>query len=180
MGSRPPGGGRSRPAGVLILTGPPAAGKNTVGRAVADRLERSALVDVDQVRAMVRRGGVATWYEGEGVAQHRLSVRNACQLARNFVADGFKVVILDFLTDDTLPRYRSALAGLGVRIVRLLPSLEAAQRRNRERGLWVQPDRIALLYAQIAAFSRADETIDNSRVPPEALADGLAAVLGAG
>jgi hypothetical protein len=167
------------PCTVLILTGPPASGKNTVGLAIADRLDRCALVDVDQLRAMVRRPHVASWYDGEGTAQQRLGARNACQLATNFAAANFSVVILDFLTDHTLPLYRGALAGLAVRIVRLLPSLEEAQRRNRERGLWVKPDRVTLLYAQMAAFRGADETIDNTLLPADPLADRLAPLLAA-
>ncbi|HET7769338.1 MAG TPA: hypothetical protein VFN74_11240, partial [Chloroflexota bacterium] len=65
---------------MLLLTGPPAAGKSTVGRLVAEGLERSALVDADQVRAMVRRPHVAPWYEGEGTAQLRLGASNTCRL----------------------------------------------------------------------------------------------------
>lgn len=167
------------PVDVLVLTGPPAAGKTTVARAVADRVARSAVVDVDAVRAMVRRGHVATWYPGEGTAQHRLGVRNACLLARSFVEAGFKVVVADVLTAATLPDYHAGLAGLTVRVVRLLPTLEVAQRRNRDRGVWVTPDRVALLYAQQAAFAGADETLDTGPMPVETVAARLAPLLDA-
>jgi chloramphenicol 3-O-phosphotransferase len=163
---------------VLLLTGAPAAGKTTVARLLADRLARSAMVDVDAVRAMVRRGHVAAWYRGEGTAQHRLGVRNAGLLARNFVEAGYTVVIADLVTEETLPRYRAGLAGLPVRLVRLLPTLEEAQRRNRDRGLWVQPDRVEALYAQQAAFADADETLDTTSTSAEAVAALLALVLG--
>jgi hypothetical protein len=167
-----------RSVDVLVLTGPPAAGKNTVGRLVADRLARSTLVDADQVRAMVRRPHIAPWYEGEGTAQLRLGVRNTCQLARAFVAEGYAVIALDFLTEETLGIYRAELASLRPRIVRLLPTLDEAQRRNRERGLWVQPDRVDSLYAQIATLDGVDETIDNTDVDAAALAEELSALVG--
>ena len=144
---------------------------------MADRLERCAVVDADQVRAMVRRPHVAPWYEGEGASQLLLGARHACQLARSFVAEGFKVVVLDFLTDATLPVYRSGLDGVAMRIVRLLPRLEETQRRNRERGLWVRPERVESLYAQVAALGGTDETIDNTDVEAATLADRLAPVL---
>ena len=169
---------RRPPVDVLLLTGPPAAGKTTVARLLADRLARSALVDVDAVRAMVRGGHVAAWYPGEGTAQHRLGVRNACLLTRSFVEAGYTVVIADLLTEETLPLYRAGLAGLAVRLVRLLPTLEEAQRRNRDRGLWVQPERVASLYAQQAQFAGADETLDTTSVSAEAVAALLAPVLG--
>ena len=161
---------------VLLLTGPPAAGKSTVGRLVADGLVRSALIDADQVRAMVRRPHVAPWYEGEGTAQLSLGARNTCRLARGFVEAGYKVVALDFLSGETLGLYRSGLVGLAVRVVRLLPTLEEAQRRNRERGLWVMPDRVESLYAQIATLRGVDETIDNTGLGAPALADVLLAL----
>jgi chloramphenicol 3-O-phosphotransferase len=164
---------------VLVLTGPPAAGKTTVAQAIADRLERAAVVDVDALRALVRRPHVAVWYPGEGTAQHRLGVRNACLLARSFAGAGYKVVVADLLTEETLPVYRAGLDGLRVRVVRLLPSLEEAQRRNRARGLWVAPARVALLYAQQAALVFACETLDTTATPPAAVAARLAPVLGA-
>jgi hypothetical protein len=136
------------------------------------------VVDVDAVRAMVRRGHVAAWYPGEGTAQHRLGVRNACQLTRTFVDAGYTVAIADLLTEETLPLYRAGLAGLAVRLVRPLPTLEEAQRRNRERGLWVQPERVASLYAQQAQFAGADETLDTTSVSADAVAALLAPVLG--
>ena len=162
---------------VLLLTGPPAAGKNTVGKLVAERLERSALVDADQVRAMVRRPHVAPWYEGEGTAQLRLGARNTCQLARSFAAEGYRVIALDYVTEETIRLYRGALDGLGLWIVRLLPALEEAQRRNRARGLWVSPDRLESLYAQISGLDGADETIDNTGIAAATLADELTARL---
>ena len=167
------------PADVLLLTGPPATGKTTVAGAVADRVDRCAVVDVDALRALVRGGHVAAWYPGEGTAQHCLGVRHACLLARSFVGAGFKVVVADLLTDETLPLYREGLAGLAVRVVRLLPSLEEAQRRNRARGRWVTPARVALLYAQQAALAFAGETLDTTATPAAAVAARLALLLGA-
>ena len=79
------------------------------------------------------------------------------------------------LTEETLRLYRCALGGLGLRVVRLLPTLEAAQRRNRERGLWVAPDRVESLYAQFAGLMGVDETIDNTGIEAAALADELTA-----
>ena len=134
-------------------------------------------MDADQVRAMVRRPHVAPWYEGEGMAQLRLGASNTCRLARGFVEAGFQVVALDFLTEETLRLYRRALGGLGLRVVRLLPTLEAAQRRNRERGLWVAPDRVESLYVQMAGLSGVDETIDNTEIGAAVLAERLSGLV---
>lgn len=86
---------------ILIITGPPAAGKSTVGPIIAGQLERCAVIDVDLVRAMVVQPHVAPWLSEEGLSQLRLGAENASALARNFVNAGFDVVILDVLTDET-------------------------------------------------------------------------------
>lgn len=52
---------------VLILTGPPAVGKSTVGRLVAERREHCALVDIDDIRHLVISHHAAPWQGDEGV-----------------------------------------------------------------------------------------------------------------
>ncbi len=57
---------------MLILSGPTAAGKNTVGRVLAQRRRRCAVVDFDAVRAMFVQPHRAPWQGTEGRAQHLL------------------------------------------------------------------------------------------------------------
>jgi shikimate kinase len=92
---------------ILILTGPPAAGKSTLGSLIAKRLERCAVIDVDWVRAMLVQPHISAWLGEAGMAQLRLGAKNACVLAHNFVAEGYDVVILDVIIQ-TPPAPRSA------------------------------------------------------------------------
>ncbi|MFL5792310.1 MAG: AAA family ATPase, partial [Actinomycetota bacterium] len=46
---------------LLIITGPPGAGKSTVARSVADRFEPSALVEGDAFFGFVARGYIDPW-----------------------------------------------------------------------------------------------------------------------
>lgn len=62
---------------ILLLTGPPVAGKSTLGPLIAKRLERCAVIDVDRVRAMVVQPHIAPWLGEEGMTQLRLGARNA-------------------------------------------------------------------------------------------------------
>lgn len=73
---------------VLILTGPPAAGKNSTASIFAKELSRCAVIDVDVVRWMVVQPHKAPWDGDEGKAQQKLGVQNACALARNFIDAG--------------------------------------------------------------------------------------------
>lgn len=45
---------------VIILTGPPGVGKNTVTRLLAKKRERCAIVDVDEARYFAERISIAT------------------------------------------------------------------------------------------------------------------------
>ena len=117
------------------------AGRKTLFRpeTAASRLAALAIVVVPGVGVALRRldaslAAVAAW-----------GVRHVRLLARSFVGAGFTVVVADLLTAETLPRYRAGRDGLAVRVVRLLPSLEETQRRNRERGRRVAPARVAAL-----------------------------------
>lgn len=68
---------------VLVLTGGPAAGKSTTALALATTTPRTAFIDVDDVRQLVKNGGAAPWDGEEGASQQLLGVRNATWLARS-------------------------------------------------------------------------------------------------
>jgi len=154
---------------ILILTGPPAAGKTTIGPLLAKQLERCAVIDVDQVRAMVVQPHIAPWRGAAGMDQLRFGAHNACTLAQNFVAAGYAVVILDVLTDETAQLYRTALAAHQPTIVLLLPSLAEVLHRNQIRGQWLTDDEVELLYNWQENLHLYDRKIDNTHIPVDAL-----------
>lgn len=158
---------------ILILTGPPASGKTTIGPLIAKQLERCAVVDVDLLRAMVVQPHVAPWHGAAGQAQLELGAHNACALARNFRQEGFAVVILDVLTDTTAQLYRSMLHDLEPAIVLLLPTLATALQRNQARGQWLTDDEVRLLYTWQQALTRYDHQIDNTDLSPQIVATML-------
>ena len=159
--------------GVLLLTGPSGAGKNTVAEALAPRLERCAVIDVDLVRWMVRQPHRAPWEGEEGRTQHRLGARNASVLARSFLDAGYDVVLLDALTDELASLYRAELAGRGLWIALLLPSFEEVLRRNRVRGPRLKEAEVEMLYEQHARLTGYDERVDSTSLSADEVADLL-------
>ena len=77
----------------LLLTGSPAAGLSSVAGALAAARELCAVVEVADVRAMVRSGAVQPWRPGAAEDQHRLAAVQACLLAASFTAAGVEVVL---------------------------------------------------------------------------------------
>jgi hypothetical protein len=157
---------------ILILTGPPASGKNSVAPLIARRRQRCAIIDVDQVRWMLVQPHMAPWDGEEGKHQCRLGVENACLLARQFAADGCDVILLDFIWDYTLTIYRQSLELYQPKLVQLMPSLAETLRRNQVRG-WLPAHEVEMLYTAMQSFQAYDEMIDNTHIPVEALANIL-------
>lgn len=128
----------------LILTGGPAVGKTTCGRALAEEMTRAAYIDVDDIAQLVVAGAEAPWRGEEGLAQHVLAASNASALARNFGAAGFAVTVADLLNPTTTRTYRDALPAC--LIVHLRISLESARQRAATRRVYLTDDEFDLLH----------------------------------
>ena len=159
---------------ILILTGPPGSGKNTIAAALAQHLARCAVIDVDLVRWMVMKPHRAPWDGPEGKTQQALSIQNACVLAKRFRQAGYPVVLHDVLSDDTADLYRAELAGSVPKIILLLPTVEEILRRNTLRPPRLHPHEIALLYEQQRQLTTYDLKIDNTTLTAEEVATRIA------
>ncbi len=159
---------------ILILTGPPAAGKSKIGPIIARQLARGAVIDVDLLRAVIVQPHIAPWRGDAGMAQLRLGAQNACAVARNAVDAGFNVVILDVLTDETAALYHGELYTIPHEIVLLLPTLAAVLHRNQVRGQFLTDDEVELLYGWQQQLTRYDFRIDNTEITAETVAHQLA------
>lgn len=75
---------------VIVVSGPPGAGKSTVARALADLYDPSALVAGDDFFAFLQRGRIDPWLP-EADAQNR-AVLAAAAAACGRLAERFTVV----------------------------------------------------------------------------------------
>jgi hypothetical protein len=159
---------------MFILTGPSAAGKNTIAAEYALLSSRCTVIDVDVVRWMVVKPHVAPWGGEEGRKQHFLGVKNACAIAKNFSEEGFDVLILDVVSEEHAHFYKSSLASANPKIIRLMPSYEEVMRRNYERmSVVLKQEEIEFLYNMQARLSTFDHSIDNTQIPAAEIARKL-------
>ena len=83
--------------GAVLIIGVPGAGKTTVARGVADRLDRSAHIEADAIHAMIASGRRDPDPAGDQEADRQMlvQVRNAGVLADSFASNGFTPVLDD-------------------------------------------------------------------------------------
>jgi cytidylate kinase len=110
-------------ASVVVVTGPPGAGKSTVARALADSFERSVLVAGDAFFAFLARGAIAPWLPAAH-GQNEVVVRAAAAATGRFVAGGYLTVYDGVLGPWFLADFAAEAALDHLHYVILLPSVE--------------------------------------------------------
>lgn len=120
---------------VCLITGPAGAGKSSVSRALAKKFNKSAFIDVDELRNMVIGGYVKPWPWNEEVKlQLSLSTKNACDISSNFLEQGFNVFIDVVLGENLLKEYSEFFVNKKFKVFLLLPTIESLLARFDERG----------------------------------------------
>lgn len=79
-------------ASILVITGPPGAGKTTVAEALADRSEPSVVVSGDEFFHSIRVGYIPPW-EPDADDQNATVIRSIAAAADQFAAGGYAVMV---------------------------------------------------------------------------------------
>jgi cytidylate kinase len=119
-------------APLLIVTGPPGAGKTTVARVLAEKFDPSVLVEGDAFYGFLRRGAVAPWLP-EANSQNTVVTEAAAAAAGRYASGGF-TTLYDGVVGPWFLRDFTAAAGLDrLEYVVLLPSVEQCVKRVATR-----------------------------------------------
>ncbi len=116
---------------LLIVTGPPGAGKSTVSEVLVDRLDPSALVEGDDFFGMLRRGATAPWLP-ESDLQNTV-VTEAIARATGRLAATYETVFNGIVGPWLLPTFMRSAEIDHVDYVILLPDVECCLDRVRTR-----------------------------------------------
>jgi tRNA uridine 5-carbamoylmethylation protein Kti12 len=168
---------------LVILSGPPNAGKSATAEALCQRYDRMLHIDVAVLRDFLRMGRLRPWDESaEGRQQRRLLIGSACDMARRFLDAGYGVVIDDVITEEDEPAYREELAtcAMPVHYVVLLPALSVLLEREQSRPTeWHRAGRLEQVYERFAA-RRGANVIDPGDLAPDLVADRVMALAAEG
>lgn len=139
---------------VLVLSGPPGAGKSSVAERLVARVPRGVLLAQDDFFAAVRSGFIPPWREESG-AQNEAVVRACAAAAAEFARHGYDVVVEGIVLPWALAHYRDLLGAADIVPVYqvLLPSSAAVLARGLPRPdkAIVTPAIYAQMHAQFAA-----------------------------
>ena len=120
------------PANLIVVSGPPGAGKSTVARILADSFERSVLVEGDAFFAFLARGAVEPWLS-ESKQQNEVVTRAAAAAAGRYATGGYLTVYDGVVGPWFLPVFAEAAGLESLDYVVLLPSLERCLEGVRTR-----------------------------------------------
>ncbi|HEY8618981.1 MAG TPA: AAA family ATPase, partial [Dermatophilaceae bacterium] len=125
-----------RPGRLILVTGTQAAGKSTVGAALAGRFGRGMFVDGDEIAAMVVSGRVGYEPDAAPAATEQLLLRyrGSIAVARTYQGAGFDAVIADNVFGELLDDFIAMVQPAPLHVVVLHPSIETITGREIRRS----------------------------------------------
>lgn len=148
---------------LIILSGPPGAGKSTVAEALAKKFPHSAQFSTDTIRQFIKGGNIAPWEKGEAASKQMKLGDNIVQdIIKRYIDNNYFVILDGIYGDEDMQKYQSLFEEVHGFI--LLPSLEVLKERdsNREESKRV-PHRVEPLLQEFSSKEhKLFELIDNS------------------
>ncbi|MEO6502671.1 MAG: ATP-binding protein [Jatrophihabitantaceae bacterium] len=117
---------------LIVVAGPPGAGKSTVAAALADSFPTSALVTGDAFFAFIRQGYVMPWLD-EAHQQNGVVLAAAAAATGRLVAGGYPVVYDGVIGPWFLPEFLAATGLSQLHYAVLLPSQRCCVARVQSR-----------------------------------------------
>jgi chloramphenicol 3-O-phosphotransferase len=156
---------------VVVITGPPGAGKTTVARLLVDELAPSVHLHCDDFWQFIRQGRISP-YRPEAHRQNEIVIGVIVEAAFGYAAGGYQVICDGIVGPWFIDPFRTAAArGPALHYVVLRPDLTTTLDRAMGRGRHglVDPNPIRSLHRQFTDIGRyEDHILDSSRLTPHA------------
>ena len=115
---------------LFLITGPAGVGKSTISQLIADSLNKSILIEGDDIYHLVKGGYVSPWLEGNHLD---IFWKNVISLIDNSLKGGFDVVFNYIIPKDRAERLARQFSFAKVKFIALLVDEETIIKRDKLR-----------------------------------------------
>ena len=154
---------------VIVITGPPGAGKTTVSRLVTDAFEQSVHVRADSFWEFIDRGWIPPW-EPMSLHQNQVVIGALAAAVAGYAAGGYETVVDGIVGPWFLDEF---LAGLGAAAAGVRPEVHYAILRPSYGVAWgratsragdalVEEGPIAVMFEEFATLGPFEEHVVDS------------------
>ena len=148
--------GAAAVTGLIVVAGPPGAGKSTVAAVLADGFASSALVAGDAFFAFIRQGYVLPWLD-EAARQNDAILAAAAVATGRLVTGGYPVVYDGVIGPWSLPAFLAATGLSELHYAVLLPSVDCCVARVENR--------VGHGFADLAATRQVHRMFADAQIP---------------
>jgi predicted kinase len=158
---------------IVIISGPPGAGKSTVSRILAEKspYERAAHIHTDDFYGYIRKGFIKPWMPG--AEEQNIAVSKAmASCAKNYAEAGYEVFADGLIGDWFLNHWLEPINdGIDVHYAILLPPIKTMLLRNENRENELSPNDIhgiTEIYNMVSSWNQyRTHFIDSTNQSPD-------------